>query len=485
MPPQPPPPGGWSLPPVSPPPPLSPAAELRHARVVHRLRHAAPALLTIGSAAGIALQTSRWLHKRRESLAVLAAARLEESGQRCGATVVLDWLVHGGSGAHNHRRDSIRRATQNQRPDASHYHQPPLRTTKTKRERQREARAAEEPPAAVPPAPPAAAAPRLSETAVDLLCGAAAEAAQLAALYPLDTIKVRCQLSRRHPVGEMKALLAAGGPRALLRALYAGCAPAALGATLFGGLYMLSYKAIYRRNLRLLGAEGDTSMEDGSAGPSLVALSGVAAVSAMLANCATAVVEVPLDSARQRLQAGVAQGSMASLMRASAAAGPRVLYAGFAPFLLRTIPMDALQFCVYEALQSIRERHLAADASASSDEPLTEALADMMLGGIAGGVSAFLTMPLDCVKTHINCGPRGASVVGVAKQIWAVSGPRGFFAGTSSRCGACPCRCGAVLTVSLLRLLERVPSCAVYWLAAEATRRLLTPAELEQKSAEA
>ena len=323
---------------------------------------------------------------------------------------------------------------------------------------------------------------------MDLLCGAAAEATQLATLYPIDTLKVRCQLSRASPLAELRSIWAGGAGR--IRGLYAGCLPAALGASLFGGLYMLAYQSFYRRNLRLMGADPDRALapagagsgghntgsgshavaeeEDEWQGPPLAALSMAAALSAMMANCCTAVVEVPLDTARQRLQAGVANGSLVTVMRTAATAGPRVLYAGFVPFLLRTIPLDALQFCVYEALQSVRERteasaSAAADARGESSPPpvLSEAVTDMLLGGIAGGVSAFLTMPLDCIKTHINCGPQKGdlSVVSAARMIWTASGPRGFFAGTSSR------------------LLERVPSCAVYWLAAEATRRVLSPEE--------
>ncbi len=343
--------------------------------------------------------------------------------------------------------------------------------------------------AAAPPARPArsaADAPRLrphrllNETLVDLICGAVAEATQLAALYPLDTLKVRCQLSRRRPLAELRALLAGGGP-AGVRALYAGCAPAAVGAALFGGAYMLAYQAFYRRNVRLLTgrAAAAAAAEEEPEAPPLALLGLAAGGAAMLANCCTALVEVPLDTARQRLQAGVARGSMARIIAASARGGPRLLYAGFVPFLLRTIPLDALQFTVYEGLQSARERadareaREAAGSSSSSssggggDDTLGEAAMDMVLGGIAGGVSAFLTMPLDCIKTHINCaaGAAQCGVLPVTRAIWAASGPRGFFAGTSSR------------------LLERVPSCAVYWLAAEATRRVLAPEAAAQPAA--
>jgi hypothetical protein len=70
-------------------------------------------------------------------------------------------------------------------------------------------------------------------------------------------------------------------------------------------------------------------------------------------------------------------------------------------------------------------------------------------------------MPLDTIKTVMNCQATRGTVASTARAIWAASGPRGFFAGTSSR------------------MLERVPSCAVYWLAAEATRRCLAPDDPE------
>lgn len=305
----------------------------------------------------------------------------------------------------------------------------------------------------------------LNETCKDLICGAVAEAAQVAALYPMDTLKVRCQLSQLSPVAELRAMMKASGPRTL-NALYAGVRPAALGAAVFGGLYMLAYQSLYRRNTKLLGVSEDSECERN------LGLLGVAAgISSCMANCVTAVVEVPLDTARQRLQAGVSQGSMVTLLYGQARAGPRVLYNGFFPFLMRTLPQDALQFMLYSQFSALRESHSRKDEEVgpANDNPFTTAVADMFLGGVAGGISALVTMPLDCIKTHINCSPPGQSLgmAAVARQIWVASGPTGFFAGVGPR------------------LMERVPSCAVYWLAAEATRRLLDKATADAAKADA
>lgn len=42
---------------------------------------------------------------------------------------------------------------------------------------------------------------------------------------------------------------------------------------------------------------------------------------------------------------------MAALIAKQIAGGPGVLYNGFAPFLLRTLPQDALQFTVYSQVR--------------------------------------------------------------------------------------------------------------------------------------
>ena len=141
-----------------------------------------------------------------------------------------------------------------------------------------------------------------------------------------------------------------------------------------------------------------------------------------------------------------------------------MLYAGFFPFLLRTLPQDSLQFITYSQLSYLRERasqRAEEEGRPWNESALATAVADLTLGGAAGGISAFLTTPFDCIKTHINCRAAGAparGVVTVARDIWRASGPKGFFAGVGPR------------------LMERVPSCAVFWVAAEAMRRVLDSA---------
>ena len=85
-----------------------------------------------------------------------------------------------------------------------------------------------------------------------------------------------------------------------------------------------------------------------------MALLGFAAgASSCLANCATAVMEVPLDTVRLQMQAGTVRGNMGRLLLEQASKGPRQLWNGLSPFLLRTVPQDALQFMLFAAVRPV------------------------------------------------------------------------------------------------------------------------------------
>eukprot|EP00775_Hariotina_reticulata_P010503 gene10503-10663_t len=76
---------------------------------------------------------------------------------------------------------------------------------------------------------------RLNSTFIEALSGAAGEVAQIALVYPLDTVKVRCQAygwSSRRVIADLWQ--STGGGHALLAALYAGAVPAAVLSILVG-----------------------------------------------------------------------------------------------------------------------------------------------------------------------------------------------------------------------------------------------------------
>ena len=93
----------------------------------------------------------------------------------------------------------------------------------------------------------------------DVVCGAVGEIVQVACLYPLDTLKVRCQVQQQ-PAARVVAdmVRAAGGPLApaLWRQLYAGVVGASVLSVAVGALYYSSFCAAKRRLLRMT-ADGE------------------------------------------------------------------------------------------------------------------------------------------------------------------------------------------------------------------------------------
>lgn len=84
--------------------------------------------------------------------------------------------------------------------------------------------------------------------------------------------------------------------------------------------------------------------------------------------------------------------------------GFRGLYAGYGSFLLRDLPFDAMQFCIYEQLRLGYK--LAAKRDLNDSE-------NAMIGAFAGAVTGAVTTPLDVIKTRLM-------VQGSAKQYQGV-----------------------------------------------------------------
>ena len=72
--------------------------------------------------------------------------------------------------------------------------------------------------------------------------------------------------------------------------------------------------------------------------------------------------------------------------------GVRGMYAGYSSFLLRDLPFDAIQFCVYEQAKSVWQ--LAVGRELTTPEIGT-------IGALAGAFTGFITTPLDVLKTRL------------------------------------------------------------------------------------
>lgn len=122
-------------------------------------------------------------------------------------------------------------------------------------------------------------------------------------------------------------------------------------------------------------------------------LSSLAHLTAGICGGATSsLIRVPTEVVKQRMQTGQFGSALAAFRQIVAKEGIRGLYAGFGSFLLRDLPFDAFQFCLYEQLKIGYGKKLGREVN----DP--EAA---FIGAISGAVTGAFTTPLDVIKTRL------------------------------------------------------------------------------------
>lgn len=171
----------------------------------------------------------------------------------------------------------------------------------------------------------------------------------------------------------------------------------------------------------------------------------------------------PFDVIKQRMQ--VHGSSYRGIFECATSVfrneGLRAFYISYPTTLTMTVPFTALQFTAYESLTKVmqRRRNLAYD-------PLVHCTA----GGLAGGIAAAATTPLDVVKTLLQT--RGTSseseirnargLVQASSIIWRREGFKGFFRGMNAR------------------VVTAAPSTAICWSAYEVAKAYFIRVEGEK-----
>ncbi|MED6193281.1 S-adenosylmethionine carrier 1, chloroplastic/mitochondrial [Stylosanthes scabra] len=184
------------------------------------------------------------------------------------------------------------------------------------------------------------------------------------ALYPIDTIKTRLQVAR-------------GGGQIILKGLYSGLAGNIVGVLPASAIFVGVYEPTKQKLLRSF-PENLSAVAHFAAGA--------------IAGAASSLVRVPTEVVKQRMQMGQFKSAPAAVRLIVANEGFKGLYAGYGSFLLRDLPFDAIQFCIYEQLRIGYK--LAAKRDLNDPE-------NAMLGAFAGAITGAVTTPLDVVKTRL------------------------------------------------------------------------------------
>ncbi|KAL4575266.1 hypothetical protein LXL04_022108 [Taraxacum kok-saghyz] len=219
------------------------------------------------------------------------------------------------------------------------------------------------------------------------------------ALYPIDTIKTRLQAAR-------------GGGKIVLQGLYSGLAGNLVGVLPASALFVGVYEPTKQKLLKLF-PENLSAVAHLTAG----AIGGVAA----------SLIRVPTEVVKQRLQTGQFSSATDAVRLIVAKEGFKGLYAGYGSFLLRDLPFDAIQFCIYEQLRIGYK--LAARRDLHDPE-------NAAIGAFAGAITGAITTPLDVIKTRLmiqGSGNQYKGIVDCVQTIVREEGPPALLKGIGPR----------------------------------------------------
>ncbi|XP_048131620.1 S-adenosylmethionine carrier 1, chloroplastic/mitochondrial-like isoform X1 [Rhodamnia argentea] len=217
------------------------------------------------------------------------------------------------------------------------------------------------------------------------------------ALYPIDTIKTRLQAAR-------------GGGKINFQGLYSGLAGNLAGVLPASALFVGVYEPAKQKLLRMF-PENLSALAHLTAG----ALGGVAA----------SLIRVPTEVVKQRMQTRQFYSAPDAVRLIVSKEGFKGLYAGYGSFLLRDLPFDAIQFCIYEQLRlgykaawkhfckvmlscvlalavlAYRKRLTILSLFPKQARRELNDPENAAIGAFAGALTGAITTPLDVIKTRL------------------------------------------------------------------------------------
>lgn len=255
-----------------------------------------------------------------------------------------------------------------------------------------------------------------------LCAGAFAGTVSETLLFPLDCLKTRLQSKR--------GFYESGGFRGMYRGLGTAICAAAPASAIFFSTYDASKRALTPHD----------HMQ------SVLGFCSIGLISSILGELAAGVYRVPMDLVKQRQQAGPGS-SLRDVVRSVRSTHNSVFLASYMASFSRDIMHSSLQFPMYEYLKLALLRWNRLRKDGKEGLPTWQAAS---CGSVAGVISAFLTTPLDLLRTRLNLREgdlrekdagqrrlRSLPPLGLLRQefldVYRTRGIPGFFAGGTCR----------------------------------------------------
>lgn len=267
---------------------------------------------------------------------------------------------------------------------------------------------------------------------IHLISGAIAGYAEYIIMYPIDTVKTRMQSisfkGTRNIFGVLLKMIAEEGILSPIRGLTVVVAASGPAHALYYGSY-----EFVKINLQHV-VKNHNSFCHGVAG--------------CFATFFHDAVVNPSEVIKQRMQ--MEKSTCHSVIQCTKEIyrieGVQAFYRSFATTLLMNIPFQSIHFIVYELCQDYLNKERDYDPKSH-----------IISGGLAGGVGAAITNPLDVCRTLINTqeSKEAVGLVKAVKIVYKKTGFRGFLSGVTAR------------------TLHLMPSTAICWSTYEFCKYLL------------
>lgn len=272
-----------------------------------------------------------------------------------------------------------------------------------------------------------------------IIAGATAGAVEISITYPAEFAKTRTQLNRRLPDGKKLPWPPFG------KQWYAGCTTLIIGNSLKAGIRFVAfdtYKAL------LADSEGKIS------GPAnVIAGFGAGATESLLAVTPFESIKTQLIDDRKSPNPRM-RGFLHGSKIIAQEKGIRGFFQGFVPTTARQAANSAVRFSSYTTLRQMAQAYVAPGEKLG-------AISTFLIGGMAGVITVYTTMPLDTIKTRmqsIEARSLYKNSLDCAARIFKEEGLLAFWAGAVPRLGRLILSGGIVFTMyeKSMEFMERL-----------------------------